>query len=297
MIILKNVEIFCGVSSLGMPFTKENKNHIGYYDILVEAMKSKGYNVSGFNFSRLNKNHTWDLESNLNEDKSLAYIKSIQVKSIDDLRNTNILFKLVVPKKYKESFKIKPSDDDTLKTLYVNAENPIFIYSAGPNDFFTYIKAGPVELTDKSVRAKLPKDIRSILEQCISNVEKNWQLLHQLNPNVKIYSLSYYYSPLYDKIQKLIYLQEKMKNRNKKYINKFMEVINLYNEMLLGASRKYDYVEHCDITFLKDYCAPMDFHPNTIGNQLIADILLKKIEVQTQKENQTINNNQSLRTK
>ena len=77
MFILKNVEIFCGVSSLGMPFTKENKNHIGYYDIIVEAMKSKEYNVSGFNFSRLNKNHTWDLESNLNEDKSLAYIKKV----------------------------------------------------------------------------------------------------------------------------------------------------------------------------------------------------------------------------
>lgn len=295
---MKNVEIFCGVSSLGMPFTKENKNHIGYYDIIVEAMKSKGYNVSGFNFSRLNKNHTWDLESNLNEDKSLAYIKSLQVKSIDDLRNTNILFKLVVPKKYKESFKINSKDNDnTLKSLYVNAENPIFIYSAGPNDFFTYIKAGPVELTDENVRAKLPKDIRPILEQCISNVEKNWQLLHQLNPNVKIYSLSYYYSPLYDKIQKLIYLQEKVKNRNKKYINKFMEVINLYNELLLEASKKYDYVEHCDITFLKDYCAPMDFHPNTTGNQLIADILLKKIELQTQKQNQPTNNNQSLKTK
>ena len=132
MIVLKNVEIFCGVSSLGMPFTKENKNHIGYYDIIVGTMKSKGYNVSGFNFSRLNKNHKWDLESNLNEDKSLAYIKSIQVKSIDDLRNTNILFKLVVPKKYKESFKINSTDNDnTLKSLYVNAENPIFIYSAG----------------------------------------------------------------------------------------------------------------------------------------------------------------------
>ena len=161
------------------------------------------YSLSGFNFSRLNKNHTWDLESNLNEDKSLAYIKSLQVKSIDDLRNTNILFKLVVPKKYKESFKINSKDNDnTLKSLYVNAENPIFIYSAGPNDFFTYIKAGPVELTDENVRAKLPKDIRPILEQCISNVEKNWQLLHQLNPNVKIYSLSYYYSPLYDTIKK-----------------------------------------------------------------------------------------------
>ena len=88
-----------------------------------------------------------------------------------------------------------------------------------------------------------------------------------------------------------------MKNKNKKYVNKFLKVINLYNKMLRESSEKYDYVEYCDVTFLKDYCAPMDFHPNTIGNKLIADILLKKIELQTQKENQTTNNNQSLRTK
>lgn len=284
---MENVEVFCGVSSLGMPFPKENKKHIGYYDIVVEALKKRGYNVSGFNLSRLNKNHTWDLEKNLCEDVSLAHIKNLQVKSLDDLRNTNVLFKFVVPKQYKKRFTINPSDNDnTLNSLYVNAENPIFIYSAGPNDFFTYIKAGPVELTDKNVRAQLPKDLRPILEQCISNIEKNWQLLHQLNPNVKIYSLSYYYSPLYDKIQKLIYLQDKVKDRSKKYENKFMEVIDLYNRMLLEASKKYDYVEHCDVTFLKDYCAPMDFHPNTTGNQLIADMILKKIDMQTQMESQ-----------
>lgn len=297
MIILKNLEIFCGVNSVGMPFTKENKYHIGYYDIIVETLKMKGYDVSGFNFSRLNKNHTWDLEDNLNSDRSLAYIKNLQVKSIDDLRNTNILFKLVVPKQYKNTFKIKSSDNNTLKTLYINATNPIFLYSAGPNDFFSYIKAGPVELIDKSVRAKLPKDIKPIIKTCISNVEKNWQFLHQLNPNIKIYSLSYYYSPLYDKIQKLIYLQEKVKDKNKKYSNKFMEVINLYNDMLLDSSKKYDYVEYCDITFLKDYCAPMDFHPNTIGNQLIADTILKKMELQINEDNKLIDNNQILRAK
>ena len=83
-----------------------------------------------------------------------------------------------------------------------------------------------------------------------------------------------------------------MKNKNKKYVNNFMEVIKLYNRMLQEAAEKYDYVEYCDITFLKDYCAPMDFHPNTIGNQLIADMLLKKIELQIGKENQTTNRKQ-----
>ena len=287
---MKDIDIFCGISSLGMPFPKENKYHIGYYDIIMEELRRKGYNISGFNFSRLNKNHTWDFEKTLNGDISLAHLKQLQVNSIDDLRNTNVLFKLIVPKQFKDNFKINSTDkDDTLKSLFMNATNPIFLYSAGPNDFFTYIQAGPVELTDKKVREKLPKDIKPILEQCISNVERNWQLLHQLNPNVKIYTLSYYYCPLYDKIQKLIFLQDKINGRNKKPVNKFLEVINLYNRMLHELSDKYDYVEYCDVSFLKDYCAPMDFHPNTIGNELIADMLLKKIELQFGKDNQSQN--------
>ena len=67
--------------------------------------------------------------------------------------------------------------------------------------------------------------------------------------------------------------------------------------MLLEASKKYDYVEYCDISFLKDYCAPMDFHPNTVGNQLIADMILKKIEYQINKDEQLIEDKQTSRTK
>ena len=295
---MKNIGLFCGISSLGMPFPNENIEHIGYYDIILKRLQSDGYNVLGFNMSKLNKNHTWDLEKTLNENATLASIKNIQLQSIDSLRNANILFKLVVPKKFKDTIIINSSDyENTFKDMYINSCNPVFLYHGGPNDFFTYIQAGPVELIDRKVREKLPKDINTLIEKCISNVEKNWQLLHQLNPNVKVYALSYYYSPLYDKIQRFIFLQEKMENINLKFVNKFMEVINLYNRMLQDACKKYDYVEYCDITFLKDYCAPMDFHPNTKGNQLIADSLLKKIYLQIQMDNSSINNNQSLLVK
>ena len=58
-----------------------------------------------------------------------------------------------------------------------------------------------------------------------------------------------------------------------------MKVTDLYNEMLSEASEKYDNVEYCDITFTKDYCAPMDFHPNANGNQLIGEAIFKKIEL------------------
>lgn len=284
---MKNIEVFCGVSSLGLPFTKDNKNHVGYYDIIVNTLKNNGYNVTGFNLSRLNRNHTWDLEENLINNRSIEYLKNLQIKSIDDLREKNALFKLVVPESFKDTIKVNNSDRMiSLRSLIESADNPIFLYNGGPNDFFTFIQAGPVELTDSTVRANLPKDIIPLLKQAVNNAENNWELLHSLNPNIRIYSLSYFYSPLYDKIQKIIYFQEKSKNRNLKYTNKFMEVIDIYNKMLIEASDKYDYVEHCDITFLKDHCAFMDFHPDVKGNKLIAETILKKLDMQLLHDNQ-----------
>lgn len=52
---MKNISLFCGLSSLGMPFPNENKKHIGYYDIILNQLKNDGYNVLGFNMSKLNK--------------------------------------------------------------------------------------------------------------------------------------------------------------------------------------------------------------------------------------------------
>lgn len=261
-----------------MPFPKENKNHIGYFDIVKNSLSNMGYEVSGVNVSRLNKNHTWDLENNLNQNYSMAQIKNIQIKSIDALRDANILFKLVVPKKFKERFCTTEEDKDiTLKELFVSSKNPLFLYSGGPNDFFTYIQAGPVELINKETRNKLPSNLDSLVEKCIDNVENNWSFLHELNPNVRIMSLGFYYSPLYDKIQKIIFLQEKLINRNKKYENRFGEIINLYNVLLQQKCQKYDFVSFVDISFIKDYCATMDFHPNTKGNEMIANAILNSM--------------------
>ena len=207
--------------------------------------------------------------------------------SIDELRKANVLFKLVVPKKFKERY-IPNSNDDkiTFKDFYINSENPVFIYSAGPNDFFTYIQAGPVELMNKNVREKLPHNLEELVDKCVKNVEQNLILLNRLNPNVIIYVLSFYYSPLFDAIQKVIYLQEKRKNKEKKYINRFGEIITLYNSLLEKMCQKYDFVEYIDINFIKNYCAPMDFHPNKIGNELIANEVLKKMKIEIENKNE-----------
>ena len=101
---MKKVALFCGINSIGMPFPRVNRQHIGYFDIVKQQLENQGYEVNGINISSLNRNHTWDLQRLLERNYNLAQIKNIQMKSIDRLRNANALFKLVVPKKYKERF-------------------------------------------------------------------------------------------------------------------------------------------------------------------------------------------------
>lgn len=166
--------LFCGISSIGIPFPKENKKHIGFFDIVMENLKYLGYNIDGFNISSLDKNHTWDLEKILKLNYNLSKIRNIQINSIDNLRNQNMLFKLIIPKEIKEKYisEIQTNNSTTLKDMYINSKNPAFIYSAGPNDFFSYIKAGPVELMNKEVRKKLPDNLNEIVIKCINNIEQ-----------------------------------------------------------------------------------------------------------------------------
>ena len=281
---MKKVALFCGINSIGMPFPRVNRQHIGYFDIVKQQLENQGHEVNGINISSLNRNHTWDLQRLLERNYNLAQIKNIQMKSIDRLRNANALFKLVVPKKYKERFQSSEQEKQiTFKEVYENSENPIFLYSAGQNDFFTYINAGPVELLNAQTRDQL-QNIGYLVKKSVDNVEENWNFLHDLNPKVQIFSLSTYDSPLFHKIQTLINLQENLKEPKLNRKNNFLRVTNLYNKLLEERTQKYDFVEYVDITFLKNYCAPLDFHPNTKGNELIAEAIMEKIEAKEEKD-------------
>ena len=36
------INLFCGINSVGMPFPRENKNHVGYFDIIKEKLIEQG---------------------------------------------------------------------------------------------------------------------------------------------------------------------------------------------------------------------------------------------------------------
>ena len=55
---MAKVDLFGGFNSIGMSYTKDNKDHIGYFDIVEEYLKDEGFDVSGVNMSRLTRNST-----------------------------------------------------------------------------------------------------------------------------------------------------------------------------------------------------------------------------------------------
>jgi len=273
---MDSIQIFSGINSLGVPYPRDNRKHISYYDIVVNSLKSD-FDVSGYNISSLSKNCTWDFMKILDENISILQIRNLQVYAYNKLRDANFLFKLVVPKNFQDKLRTDSDVDIGFRTVIENASNPIFLYSCGQNDFFSFIKAGPVELLDKKVRDKLPDNLEDLVFQCVDNVEKNWLSLYSINPNIKILSYGFYNSPLFNKINSAIKFQNFFIRDGRRYDDCFKYMINLYNNILRDRASKYDFVYYVSIDFMENYCSKMDFHPNTMGNELIAKASLDVI--------------------
>lgn len=276
---MAKVDLFGGLNSIGMPYTKDNKDHIGYFDIVEEYLKDEGFDVNGVNMSRLTRNSTWDLERIFDKNYALSKIKNFQLHSIDAIRNTNALFKLIVPKKFKNTITIDDDDKNIrIADVYKSSEQPIFLYSTGSNDFLTYVGAGPVEMLNSNIREKMYSKVDEACRQTMENVDKNFKMLTSLNPNVQIYAIGTFYAPIYSVIAKVISLQNKFKHINTEYDDVLDYSIRYYNDHLEGLCNDYDNIHYVDVSYLKDYCANFDFHPNVRGNDLIGQQIIKELD-------------------
>ena len=101
--------------------------------------------------------------------------------------------------------------------------------------------------------------------------------LYSINQNIKILSYGFYNSPLFNKINGMIKFQNLFIRDGKSYDDCFKYMINLYNNILRDRASEYDFVYYVPLDFMENYCSKMDFHPNTMGNELIAQVSLNII--------------------
>lgn len=276
--MVNKIDIFSGINSLGIPYTSDNTQHIGYIDIIADNFLDNGYEVSKINLSNIAKNRTFDLEEILTSNKKYKDIREGQYEYLKKVREINKYIGKLIPEDYLGKYLISDKlDDVNITDFFINSSNPIFLYSGGENDFMTYVGTGPMELVNKDVRDKLPNNLEELVVRSVDCVENNWKTLISLNPNVMIFAYSMFYAPLYDEIQEEIFNQNRQSNPNLKYINRIKQLIELFNEELETRSLKYDEVEIINIEFLQDYIADGDFHQNFIGNKLIAEKTIERL--------------------
>lgn len=272
------IDIFSGINSLGIPYTNDNIDHIGYIDIIASKLLSESYEVNKINLSNIAKNRTFDLEEILTSNQKYRDVRKQQYECLKKVREKNKYIGRLIPRDYLEKYLICDKlDDINITDFYINSCNPIFLYSGGENDFMTYIGTGPMELVNKNVRDKLPNNLEELVIKSVDCVENNWKTLISLNNDVMIFAYNMFYAPLYDEIQTEIFNQEKQSNPGLKYENRIKQLIELFNNELKNRSLKYDTVEIIDIEFLQDYTANGDFHQNFIGNKMIAEKTIERI--------------------
>lgn len=274
---MERIDLFCGISSLGMPNTTDNKENYGYFDYIKDYLKSKNFEVNGINFSSLDHNYTWDLEKIFKMNYYLSQIRDIQIHSIENLRNTNLLFKLVVPKAYQEKLK-KMKSNERIGDIYKEAQKPIFLYSTGINDMFVFMKAGPVELLNKKTRRDIGNQLDTFINQAILNIKNNLSFLINLNSQVSIYVLGVYNSTVLKILDQIYKIQDIGIVNNPLPKNLLFYIQNKFNADLEELCNDFPNVHFIDLASLNISCAKMDFHPSKEGNIVIGEEIVKNLE-------------------
>lgn len=274
---MEKIDLFAGISSLGMPNTVDNKDNYGYVDYVKEYLINNGYDVETFNISSLDYNYTWNLERIFKYNYSMSKVRNIQIASIDNLRKVNFLFKLVVPKRYQEKLK-SMDNDEKIADVYKKSKRPIFLYNAGINDMFVFMKAGPVELLNKKTRKNMENEFQSFFDKAINNVRNNLIFLSEMNPEVDIYLLSVYYSNIFKLIDKIINFQN-LKDENKVLPNNLLYYLqDEINKKLFDLCSEFSNVHIIDLYSEKLPCARLDFHPSREGNIIIGNKIITELE-------------------
>lgn len=262
------------INSCGVPYSRDNKNHISFLDIVSDELRKASFQVEKLDLYSLDKNNSWNFSRIFTDSIDYATIKNIQIQSIENLQKKNFIFKHTIPSEISQRYLINDKDKALIiKEKYCESNKPIFIYSGGINDWFVSIQAGPVEMLSKKVRKKLPQNITELIKDAIENVRKNLELLIRLNPRAKIYVLGMFNTPLFSIIEKIAYIQDGKLNHN------YRDWISYYNLLLEEVCNSLENVEYISLEQIENYVPILDFHPNKKGHEQIANKLLKRLDI------------------
>ena len=219
-------------------------------------------------------NKTFSFKSIIQHNLNIEEIKLLQQLSTEQIQKDLGMLKVMLnASDMQKENGIKPGDRAIrLASELENADaNSYFIITTGANDLMHSLNADSLSIVlDKQKRIEALEKIKNsggtdkIVSGVIENVSTVIMDVKSVNPNIKIMVLGLYLPN---------YIQFFEKLYGCKYSS---ELIEQYNLQLKNMCTQYNVV-YIDITEVKDHTAMFDFHPNKLGQLIIARTVLQSI--------------------
>ena len=256
---MKENLVFIGAAdSIGVPYTKDNSDHKGFFE-MIEQELFKEYNVISINcFHMSTNNDNRYIDCLISNDISLLDIKNTQNQMLKKCKYSGIYPYLELPKNFLNHYQTTEEDEKIMVKDYIKNNNTIFIYSAFVNDL---LKSKNLSLFKLLRPGKIKKELRKInIDKILYDLEKNIEKLININPSIKIYVIGLFVPT------KIPYIRKSLR-----------EFISNINGNFYKISKKYDNVilVNNDNLSIEDF-NNIDFHPNRKGHEKIYHNFIKQ---------------------
>ena len=248
---MKKLILIGGVDSIGVPYTKDNKNNQGFFELIEKRLK-KEYDLTTINCFHMACYNDNDYITNLiTQEKTIEEIKEGQNKMLKKCKHAGVYPYLEIPKSFLNHYLIEKEDKNTYFIESIKRNQVIFIYSAFVNDLLKNQKLSLFKLLRP---CRIKQELNNVnITPILKKIEKNIQTLFKLNKEMKIYIVGLFIPT------RVSYIRKNLKS-----------LILEINNSLAKLSEKYDNVIFINNENLcKDDFNNIDFHPNKKGHEKI----------------------------
>lgn len=248
----KNIVLIGAADSIGVPYSKDNYDNKGFFE-MIEQHLSSNYNVVTINCFHMSTNNDNRYINHIISNKtSLLDIKKSQNMMLKKCKYSGIYPYLEMPKSFLNHYKINVEDENIIVNECIKNNDTIFIYSAFVNDL---LKSRKLSLFKLLKPGRIKKELKEInVDFVFGDLERNIKKLIDINNSIKIYIVGWF-------------IPTKIK-----YIRKNLtEFIFNVNDSLRNISKKYSsntiFINNDNLS--TDDFNNIDFHPNKKGHEKI----------------------------
>lgn len=247
----KNLVLIGASDSIGVPYTKDNYDHKGFFEMIEKELLKK-YNVISINcFHMSTNNDNRYIDSLISNDISLLDIKNSQNQMLKKCKYSGIYPYLELPKHFLNHYKTNDADEKIIVKNYIKNNDTIFIYSAFVNDL---LKSKNLSLFKLLRPGKIEKELRKVnIDSVLHDLEKNIEKLITTNPNIKIFIIGLFIPT------KISYIRKSLKEFIFNVNNSFKKISEKNDNVILINNDNLSAEDFNNI----------DFHPNKNGHTKI----------------------------